>query len=294
MIIGPGALGLFLAWDQATRGCSAQVVLLGKRKVGFPVSIKSPGEHSGTISSSQCLFYQEAKSINWKTIERIFVTVQPDQILAVASIIANSPVNNNTLIIFACNGIVSDEAINILVKNHPQINIARALIYAGVTRTILERETVIEHLGGNRATWGWLRKSQNSGAHKITGKILTWEYSENIVSVEAEKLFTNLVLSEVIGSSKIPNGELFNLISVEKTELAAKRFCDIFDNRNINPRTLIASLKQTIDETAKNINSSTTALLKSNTAPRDAFRAALETQAKSTVEATELYQILRT
>jgi ketopantoate reductase len=293
MIIGPGALGLFLAWDQGAQSRSANMVFLGKRNIAFPVSLRSSSESVAPITAQNCFFYTKATSIDWTQIDRVFVAVQPDQIENVVSEISKSPLRDKALVVFCNNGIVNNKNVTTIIGSHPNTNIVRALMFAGLKRITSTNGTLVEHSGGHRVVWGWLKKNSPTPSLVLTGNILAWEYSDNIVTIEAEKLFTNLVLAEVIGCSQTPNGQLFNLISAANIEFAARQFCEIFCDRNLTAQSLISSLAQTVNETANNTNSASLALLESNTAPRDAFRSAVETQAKCAAEALELYKLLR-
>ncbi len=290
MIIGPGAMGLLILWDLCSPSSTEKAILIGKSPVRYPIGLKSPNLVVDPLTPENSFFYHDISQTTAARTRRIFVAVPPDQVNNVVDSLTKLTLPENFTIIFCNNGMVSSETLIKLLEQHPGAMVARALLHVGARREVTETQTLIVHTGGQRATWGWMH---GANPETLTGKIIHWEYRNDILKLEAEKLFINLILAEVIGSNSTPNGELWNLITRSKALRAAETFSEIFSDRTLDPKSLVESLSQTVCDTAQNINSISAALARYDSGPRDSLAQNLRDHSPNKSLAKEFFGLLK-
>jgi ketopantoate reductase len=290
IIIGPGAMGLLLVWDLCSPSGVEKAILIGKNTVRYPIHLESPNLVAPPITSENSSFLSDISLANLTRSPRILVTVPPNQVKNVIDTLARATLPKKFTVVFCNNGLISSDLIAKLLKHHPEACVIRALLHVGARREVTGSQTLVVHTGGLRATWGWVH---GTSPETLIGKVIQWEYRDDILKLEAEKLFINLVLAEVMGNRPIPNGELWNRITKEKTQQAAEVFCEIFSERTLNSKSLLESLSQTVCDTAQNINSISAALTRNDSGPRDSVEQSLRDQSSNKSTAAKFFGLLK-
>lgn len=178
-------------------------------------------------------------------------------------------------VVVCTNGILEPEVATRLRSLRPDAQLIRALFFAGFMREQSDKTgTRAIHTGGNLVRFGNLNSGNLNSCERNLGDpkktlepdglfaevvahngLLNWQKDANILRVEAEKFFTNVMLAMHIGPNKLPNGHLRALLPAAKAATWARVFASLFPDRLLEPALLCERLWATVDATRANVNS---------------------------------------
>ncbi|KAB8028548.1 hypothetical protein [Fluviispira multicolorata] len=267
IIVGAGAVGLFLANIIKTENPLETLIIISKSKILTPIYIQySDGRQvmaNLPLALTPDMNFDECSQIKSKNIY-FYVTTPPeycDHVYKYIYKIAHKFSEKKIIfIVFMNNGFVDYKSF-IDFKHHFNKNkrllfyFVRALVVSGFMREKLEDKTIIKNTAGNKIYYGFY-KDKNINTLCLFPKLFYESiYDKNIFLREKTKFFTNFMLGLVINKNLLQNEKIYTLISEKKIEESIRNYCLLFTKNELNYDFVREQFYSTIEAAGANINS---------------------------------------
>ncbi len=260
IVVGAGALGLFLAWELQQEYPLDQHLIYSRKHVPKPIQIKTTLRGTYSLEAS---FYFELKTLFENVFSQnvyFYICLPPEQVDSFFEKISPLLVLLPFTIHFVClsNGIFNAKLLSKLDKKS-HFSFTRGIVFAGFMRTIAPHtHTLVENTSGHKIYYGPMNPTAEgrSNSHKFTtAKTLDWENHCDIFSLERAKFFINLMLALYIGENLHKNSALLISPGENILKMCALHYSQLFEDQKCDPQFCYSFLLEAVEKTKDNINS---------------------------------------
>jgi hypothetical protein len=263
IVIGGGALGLFIASCISKEFSNSNLTILTKSKIKQPVLVQDLTHNISQFHFQNIVLSKNFKNTSIKLPQStpfaiLYICIPPDLIKKsyqyISKIINYNYHIKKFFIIFLNNGIVDHNIIKIF--NKKTLVFIRCIVLSGFLREIKDNSTIIINTSGKNVYYGSSAKISKPHLSKILPmEYLKFNYKKNIFNIEKAKFITNFLLGLCIGKKILPNSEIFKILPKEQRKIVFKNFCLLFPGTSITPLFIEKYFTETIKNTAENFNS---------------------------------------
>lgn len=269
LVLGAGAVGLFLA-SEISRVCAPDhLLVLSKTPSLLPVKIK---KQSGQVRNMD-ITVQSALSSHFNAHSLCVYVCTPPEVTAslfpwFAGLLQNAQAGSSVSIFFLNNGLVHVSQVQSLVAHVPQgvcFEVWRGIVLCGFLRHIRPQHIEIEYTGGKQiyiqSILNFPNRFVGNGIELFLAQLNFFDFvhTNKMRELELAKFFTNALLGLYIGPRLLPNGSFFNFMTASELKKAAEYFCQLFSEKSsglsIGPHFVHQTFLDTLSSTTQNINS---------------------------------------
>lgn len=277
VVIGAGALGTFLAWDQSL---TKETFLVGHKHFPQEVRIRHTSDKAELYSAQ----WLPIKSLTKEWISQantvFYFCLPPGTTWEIWQELRDEllQVDGTNCLLFFCENGIFDKRVLLDVTASSSISVWRALFFAGFERSHTSQDTAeIMHNGGRKVVAQCLHNPMSVAR---AGSFFNWELAANIGEREAEKFFVNFILAYGVQNRLLKNKELQKLLPLKEIEEWADVFCLLFAKERLKVENLLTRLQETILLTGENINSVSRAWNQGNDSIYSYFVQVIKSQAQ--------------
>ncbi|WP_186648177.1 hypothetical protein [Fluviispira vulneris] len=267
IVVGAGAVGLFLAHTLKIAFPQDSLFILSKSRTVHPLTIEYV-DGTRMQEDLQVMLLSEIPHIVSSKIKSsniyFYVTLPPefsDRVFEYILLISKEIVEEKIItIIFLNNGLIDKKKIeNFQLKLSKKvaitIQVIRALLIAGYMRTHDEKGTLVKNTGGNKIFYGTYKNEFIDSNIIFPQLFYSCIYDNEIFMREKAKFITNLLLGLIINKNLLENRNVLKIISKDKLDKTLESFCKLFRENEVKYEFIREQFMNTVHETGTNINS---------------------------------------
>lgn len=287
IILGAGALGLFLAHRILTEFTEPNLNIISKSPQKLPIFVENPKNELQEMTIPN-YYLSEKLDQTFPKLNKgnviIYICLPPEKIQKafeyIKKIVQKSENTKTIFMTFLNNGIINYNFftyLQLFFKDKISFYLIRGIVISGFIRETHPDKLVIKNTSGKEIYYGFYNSNNLQLTHNILpNQYLTWNYSDEIFFIEKAKFLINFVLGLYIKNRLLINSDIYSLISKKDLNLIFKNYCKLFPDKSITETFIENYFKITISNASSNINSISYAWYHGNKKPIDYFVAKIK------------------